>query len=157
MKVTIKPLVTYCNSISNRIKERKHWFPHSSIFPQGVAPVQSQVDQYRCGVLTEPRTKCFWRLSETVGWERGSGEARIRKALSSKSERRRISSRFLLSSLDKGLRKASAQARNVEMRKGVAQQGGLSLWLQPLSETAMNWLCTNLVCGGQLFPVRPAR
>lgn len=78
-----------------------------------MAPGEGQVDQYSVdivSILREPRTKYLCRVYETAGWEKERGGQRGRKILHSKSKRRG-SSRFLLPSLGKGLRKASAQAK----------------------------------------------
>lgn len=135
MEITVKPLITYYDCISERVcpitpwNQLSHWLR--------VRWIRANLEVI--SLLRESPTKAFCRFMEPgpLSGEGGRGEG-DRNGNVLHSDR---VGKFP----DKETSKWEHLARNATMHNSKASQVGLSLWLQLPSETAVHWLCTKLV------------
>ena len=104
MKVTVKLLITYCDSVyKQNINQRKCGFHHCSIFPRGKVPVRVKCfSMGNCFIAAEAwreKNCCFFRglfiqraaVYQRAGWMKGEREElgvekyREQKKMSSRS------------------------------------------------------------------------
>lgn len=154
MKVTVKPLIIYCHSISKNLKTEKMATASCSIFPAwNITQVNQYMERWRdCYTIEKvsPQKDTFNFMDKQTG-DRDGERIRSGKILRAEWEWRTVSSNFLYRWLSNG-----GTWMQLSIKRWPAR--GISVldcnFPQILQCT---WCAPNLVWGGQLFPMMFAR